>query len=109
MDALEESPRGQVDCGCGRARISSASGRSARATDGVAGNRREPQVIVTTHSQALVNRPAIEQNVIVSNRGARPANSLDDLRAALGVRLSDALASTEVIVITEGWLDDQVL
>ena len=67
------------------------------------------QVIVTTHSQALVNRTTIEQNVIVSNRGAHPANALDDLREALGVRLSDALAPTEVIVITEGWLDERVL
>ncbi|MEZ0342151.1 ATP-dependent endonuclease, partial [Mycobacterium sp. pV006] len=29
------------------------------------------QVIVTTHSQALVNRANIRQNVVVSNRGAQ--------------------------------------
>lgn len=67
------------------------------------------QVIVTTHSQALVNRSAIFQNVIVSDRSARPASSLDDLRNALGVRLSDALSSAEVIVVCEGWIDDQIL
>ncbi len=67
------------------------------------------QVIVTTHSQALVNRSDIKQNVIVSNRGAKRADVIDDLRLALGVRLSDALAPTEVIVITEGWLDEKIL
>lgn len=67
------------------------------------------QVIVTTHSQSLVNRAAINQNVIVSNRGARPAVSLGDLRETLGVRLSDALAATEVIVIVEGSHDEKVL
>ncbi|WP_438287088.1 ATP-dependent nuclease [Mycolicibacterium fortuitum] len=67
------------------------------------------QVIVTTHSQALVNRSDIKQNVVVSNRGAKRADTIDDLRKALGVRLSDALAPTEVIVIAEGWLDEKIL
>lgn len=67
------------------------------------------QVIVTTHSQALVNRANIRQNVVVSNRGAQRAETIEDLRVSLGVRLSDALASTEVIVIAEGWLDEKIL
>ncbi|WP_282859601.1 ATP-dependent nuclease [Pseudoclavibacter helvolus] len=67
------------------------------------------QVIVTTHSQALINRRNLKQNVIVGARTARPARTLDDLRAALGVRLSDALSAAEVTVISEGYLDDQLL
>lgn len=67
------------------------------------------QVIVTTHSQTLINRQDLKQNVIVSDRAARPARSLGDLRVALGVRLSDALASAEVIVIGEGHLDGELL
>jgi hypothetical protein len=67
------------------------------------------QVIVTTHSQALVNRRDLEQNVIVSDRAARPARSIEELRATLGVRLSDALAAAEVTVIVEGYLDEQLL
>lgn len=67
------------------------------------------QVIVTTHSQALVNRHSLRQNVIVSARSATPAKSLEVLRNALGVRLSDALASAEVIVVSEGYLDEVLL
>lgn len=67
------------------------------------------QVIVTTHSQALVNRSVLSSNVIVSDRTAKPAKSLADLRTSLGVRLSDALAAAEVTVVVEGYLDEQVL
>lgn len=67
------------------------------------------QVIVTTHSQALVNRRNLQQNVIVSERSATPAKSLDALRKALGVRLSDALAAAEVTVVGEGYLDEVLL
>lgn len=67
------------------------------------------QVIVTTHSQALVNRRHLRQNVIVSERSATPAKSLDALRSALGVRLSDALAAAEVVVVSEGYLDEVLL
>ncbi len=67
------------------------------------------QVIVTTHSQALVNRRNLQQNVIVSEHSASPAKSLDALRKALGVRLSDALAAAEVMVVTEGYLDEVLL
>lgn len=67
------------------------------------------QVIVTTHSQALVNRRSLRQNVIVSERRAEPAKNLDELRRALGVRLSDALAAAEVIVVCEGILDETLL
>lgn len=67
------------------------------------------QVIVTTHSQALVNRRNLRQNVIVSERSAKPARSLDALRTALGVRLSDALAAAEVVVVSEGFLDEILL
>lgn len=67
------------------------------------------QVIVTTHSQALVNRRNLRQNVIVSERSAQPAKSLDALRTALGVRLSDALAAAEVVVVSEGFLDEVLL
>lgn len=69
----------------------------------------EQQVIVTTHSQSLVNRRRLERNVIVGDRSARSAHSLLELREALGVRLSDALASAEAIVIVEGATDERVL
>lgn len=60
------------------------------------------QVIVTTHSQTLINRAELGRNVIVSDRTAKPAGSLADLREALGVRVSDALTAADVTVICEG-------
>ena len=69
----------------------------------------EQQVIVTTHSQALVNRSEIRHNVVVQDRTAKPAATLTDLRGALGVQLADALAANEVTVIVEGYLDEIVL
>ncbi|MFL0422255.1 MULTISPECIES: ATP-dependent nuclease [Kocuria] len=69
----------------------------------------QQQVIATTHSQTLVNRDILGQNVVVGNRTAKPATSLSDLRQALGVQLSDALVAAEVTVIVEGFLDARVL
>lgn len=73
------------------------------------GIAKSQQVIVTTHSQSLVNRRNIKRNVIVSDRGATPAKNLSMLRESLGVRLSDALTSAEVVVVGEGHLDEVLL
>lgn len=73
------------------------------------GIAKSQQVIVTTHSQALINHRDLSQNVIVRDRSATPASSLEDLRNALGVRLSDALAAAEVVVVSEGYLDETLL
>lgn len=73
------------------------------------GIAKSQQVIVTTHSQALINHRDLSQNVIVSDRSATPAKSLDNLRRALGVRLSDALSAAEVVVVSEGYLDETLL
>lgn len=66
------------------------------------------QVIVTTHSQSLINSARLERNVIVSDGGARAAKSIGDLRDTLGVRVSDALVGAEVMVITEGIHDSRL-
>lgn len=71
--------------------------------DGIAHSQ---QVIVTSHSQALVNRSKFGQNVIVGDHSARPARSLEDLRNTLGVRMSDALTAANVVVIGEGVQDE---
>lgn len=67
------------------------------------------QVIVTTHSQSLVNRAVLRHNVVVGDRSARPAASLSELREALGVRVSDALTAASVTVIGEGLHDEGTL
>lgn len=73
---------------------------------GIAQNQ---QVIVTTHSQSLINRSQLAQNVIVSDRTAKPAPDLQTLRESLGVRLSDALTTADVVVICEGIHDSETL
>lgn len=73
------------------------------------GIAKSQQVIVTTHSQALVNRHDFRQNLVVSEHTARPAKQLADLRTSLGVTVADSLTAAEVVVITEGTLDRGVL
>ncbi|CAM5362192.1 ATP-dependent nuclease [Corynebacterium variabile] len=72
----------------------------------LSGISEDHQVMVTTHSQSLVNRNSIGQNVIVSDRTAHPARNIEDLRKILGVEVSDSLALVaEVMIILEGKLD----
>lgn len=71
----------------------------------LSGISEDHQVMVTTHSQSLVNRNSIGQNVIVSDRTAHPARNIEDLRKILGVEVSDSLTSAEVMIILEGKLD----
>lgn len=77
-----------------------------RALEGIA---KSQQVIVTTHNQALINFRDLKQNVIVSDRSARSARDLAELRTTLGVQLSDALVAAEVMVICEGYHDELLL
>lgn len=67
------------------------------------------QVVLTTHSPLLVNRNDISSNVIVDRNRARRARSVQDIREALGVRVSDSLAAAELVVIVEGESDRRSL
>ncbi len=60
------------------------------------------QVVLTTHSPLFVNRLHVHSNVIVERTRARPAQSVQELRAVLGVRTSDNLEHAEVILVVEG-------
>jgi hypothetical protein len=65
----------------------------------------EHQLIVTTHSPVLVARERIGANIIVTNSTARIANTIAEIRAALGVRVQDNLISAEYIILAEGKCD----
>ena len=67
------------------------------------------QVIVTTHSPLLANRQAISANVIVKENNAVIARDISEIRAALGVRVSDNLSHARVIVVCEGPDDEKFL
>lgn len=63
------------------------------------------QIVVTTHCPVLVNRLAVDSNIIVQSSNARPATSVREIRDVLGVRTSDNLASADVVLIVEGESD----
>lgn len=69
----------------------------------------EVQVIITTHSPALVNRMNVGENVIVENSKARVADSISEIRDVLGVRVSDNLTNSRLSIICEGENDSASL
>ena len=74
--------------------------------DGLSGSL---QVIITTHSPALVNRVAIGSNILVENNKAKVVSDISEIRNAMGVRISDNLQNSRVIVICEGANDSHAL
>jgi predicted ATPase len=67
------------------------------------------QVIVTTHSPALVNRIDLGGNILVENNKASVVTEISEIRDALGVRVSDNLQNSRLVVICEGSADDKAL
>lgn len=67
------------------------------------------QVIVTTHSPTLVDRQETRRNIIVKDGRAVPARHIREVRDALGVELSDNLASASLVLLVEGEEDSLIL
>lgn len=67
----------------------------------------EVQVIITTHSPALVNRINLSGNILVEKNKARVAESVAEIRDVLGVRVSDNLTNSRLTIICEG-KNDQI-
>nr|WP_255467782.1 AAA family ATPase [Plantibacter sp. M259] len=63
------------------------------------------QVILATHNPIFVNREDVSSNILVRENEARPAQSVDQIREAIGVHLHDNLSSAEKIVLVEGLTD----
>jgi putative ATP-dependent endonuclease of OLD family len=70
---------------------------------------KESQVILTTHAVPLVDRENPTSNIIVKDGFASPATSLADVRSALGVHQADNLSSARLVLVVEGYEDEQVL
>ena len=64
------------------------------------------QVFITTHCPLLVNHENIPSNFIVSNNKATFAKSISSIRDILGVRGSDNLLHTALIIVVEGPEDE---
>jgi putative ATP-dependent endonuclease of the OLD family len=69
----------------------------------------EVQVIITTHSPALVNRISVSENIIVQDSKARPASNVAEIRDVLGVRVSDNLTNSRISIICEGKNDKKAI
>lgn len=69
----------------------------------------DQQVILATHNPIFVNREHVSSNVLVRANEARPAQSVEQIRTAIGVQLHDNLESAEKIVLVEGLTDTQIL
>lgn len=67
------------------------------------------QVVLTTHSPALVNRSNLQHNVLVRSNRASPATSLEDIRDALGIRVSDNLSQASLVLLVEGGCDSEAM
>lgn len=58
------------------------------------------QVIISTHSPLLIDRDKISNNIIVGdNHRIHPCSCVEDVRQILGVRISDNLAATKVVLV----------
>jgi putative ATP-dependent endonuclease of OLD family len=69
----------------------------------------ELQVVITTHSPSLVNRIDLSANILVENNKANVVSSISEVRDALGVRVSDNLNNSRLVVICEGKSDEAAL
>lgn len=67
------------------------------------------QVLITTHNPLFVGRLNVSGNIIVNDSKAFPANSIEEIREALGVHVSDNLQGAELILLVEGFCDEQFL
>jgi putative ATP-dependent endonuclease of the OLD family len=70
-----------------------------RVLDDIATNQ---QLVLTTHSPILAARHPVSSNVVVRAKQAAHAQSISDVRDALGVRVSDNLQHARFVVLVEG-------
>lgn len=67
------------------------------------------QVIVTSHSPALVDRSKLSRTLLVRNSTAGPAKTIQEIRNLLGVRVSDNLSSATLMLLLEGEEDIRII
>lgn len=60
------------------------------------------QVVITTHNALFVDRVRPAANILVSQRKARPARNVAEIRDILGVRAADNLRHAALVILVEG-------
>ena len=63
---------------------------------------KQHQVIITSHNPLFVDRRVLSSNIIVNNKRAKPAKTVEEIRNILGVRASDNLRNAEMVLVVEG-------
>lgn len=66
---------------------------------------RNQQIIIVTHSPIFVRRESTRHNIVVRNGKAENADSIADIREALGILPAEALENCEAILLVEGETD----
>ncbi len=67
------------------------------------------QVVLTTHNPLFVDRVRVKSNILVYDKKARPAASIDEVREILGVRSADNLRAADLVLVVEGEEDRRSL
>lgn len=60
------------------------------------------QVVLTTHCPLFVDRMNIGTNILVTDKKAKPAKKIAEIRDLLGVRASDNLTHAALVLVVEG-------
>jgi len=63
---------------------------------------RAHQVVLTTHNPEFVDRVRVKSNILVHDKKARPASSVQEVRQILGVRAADNLRAADLVLVVEG-------
>jgi putative ATP-dependent endonuclease of the OLD family len=67
------------------------------------------QIVLTTHNPLFVDRVNCHANILVNQKTARPAKSIEEVRKILGVKAADNLRHAELILVLEGEEDRMAL
>lgn len=65
------------------------------------------QILLTTHCPVFVQRTDVHSNLLVEKQKVRSANSMNEIRESLGVRVQDNLKNSQFILLVEGE-DDKI-
>ncbi|MDD3287484.1 MAG: AAA family ATPase [Alphaproteobacteria bacterium] len=67
------------------------------------------QVVLTTHNPVFVDRLDISSNILVEGGRASKATNISEIRALLGVRVSDNLSNASFCLLVEGPTDKRII
>lgn len=67
------------------------------------------QVIITTHSPLLISRAIVKKNLLVYKSKATAAKNIAEIRNLLGVKVSDNLVCANIVILTEGEEEKEII